>query len=245
MKRLLGVFLLLLLAASAAQAAYVQFSVTATTRAGTPLRGYTVTVYNYPAGTKASIYSDGIGTVKANPFLTSTTDGTYSFYTGADGDYRIVVTKPGMSGTYDMKYINVTGTTVLTSDIDASSVGLATLTGDADGQTMQGFVGANQPRLELLDATAKVYGDGATPCTETVGATTVVVACAATTVSTVDATSARFGIALGIPKAATLPTCNAALAGTGVALYYDTTGPDLCICNGTSWAPVDGSGTCA
>ncbi|KAB2969559.1 MAG: hypothetical protein F9K18_01115 [Thermoanaerobaculia bacterium] len=48
-----------------------------------------------------------------------------------------------------------------------------------------------------------------------------------------------------VPSAASLPTCNATLADGGVALYWDTTGPDLCVCNGTSWAPVDGAGTCS
>lgn len=50
----------------------------------------------------------------------------------------------------------------------------------------------------------------------------------------------------GIPSGATLPACDGSLIPAGSAgLAYDTTGPDLCICNGTSWSPVDGTGTCA
>jgi hypothetical protein len=45
---------------------------------------------------------------------------------------------------------------------------------------------------------------------------------------------------------ATLPTCDTTLAPAGmVAFHWDTTGPDLCVCDGSSWAPQDGSGTCA
>lgn len=50
----------------------------------------------------------------------------------------------------------------------------------------------------------------------------------------------------GIPAAATLPTCDATIAPAGYyALYFDTTGPDLCFCNGSAWATVDGVGTCS
>ncbi len=52
-------------------------------------------------------------------------------------------------------------------------------------------------------------------------------------------------VPLGIPSLATLPACSTTIAPTGsVALAWDTTGADLCVCNGTSWAPVDGVGTC-
>lgn len=61
-----------------------------------------------------------------------------------------------------------------------------------------------------------------------------------------DSNGIRSLLPLGILRAATLPTCNSTLAPAGVTiLAYDTTGPDLCLCAGTSWAPVDGSGTCA
>jgi hypothetical protein len=56
----------------------------------------------------------------------------------------------------------------------------------------------------------------------------------------------RVGVALGIPAASSLPTCDSTIAPAGTyALYFDTTGPDLCYCNGSAWATIDGSGTCA
>ncbi len=114
--------LLIFLFATAANAAYVQWSATALTPSGTTLKGYTVTVRDYPAGTLSTIYSDGIGTVTDNPFLTSSTDGTYSFYTGADGIYKIIVTKPGMSGYYDMKFMEVSGSSFTASELDPITV---------------------------------------------------------------------------------------------------------------------------
>lgn len=60
-----------------------------------------------------------------------------------------------------------------------------------------------------------------------------------------NAAQVHFTVPLGIKAAATLPTCDTDIAPTGtVALMWDTTGPDLCVCNGSSWAPQDGSGTC-
>lgn len=64
---------------------------------------------------------------------------------------------------------------------------------------------------------------------------------------TVVSGSVRAGVALGIPAAATLPTCDSTIAPAGTtALYWDTTGPDLCACpEGVDWVTIDGSGTCA
>ena len=60
-----------------------------------------------------------------------------------------------------------------------------------------------------------------------------------------DYTAFRSTLPIGLLLAATLPTCDAALAPAGVSvLAVDTTGPDLCLCSGSAWAPVDGSGTC-
>lgn len=64
---------------------------------------------------------------------------------------------------------------------------------------------------------------------------------------TVVAGSVRAGVALGIPSSASLPTCDSTIAPAGTtALYWDTTGPDLCACpEGADWVAVDGVGTCA
>ncbi|MEK7606171.1 MAG: hypothetical protein AAB458_01060 [Patescibacteria group bacterium] len=52
--------------------------------------------------------------------------------------------------------------------------------------------------------------------------------------------------AFAIPAAATLPTCNTTIAPSGYYAYYvDTTGPDLCQCDGSTWSAVDGAGTCS
>ncbi|MCR4274722.1 MAG: hypothetical protein NUW02_01580 [Candidatus Campbellbacteria bacterium] len=56
----------------------------------------------------------------------------------------------------------------------------------------------------------------------------------------------KSNVPFAIPSAATLPACSSGIAPAGfAALMLDTTGPDLCFCNGTSWAPVDGTGTCS
>lgn len=48
-----------------------------------------------------------------------------------------------------------------------------------------------------------------------------------------------------IKSAATLDTCDSGIAiGGSVALMWDTTGGDLCVCNGSVWTAVDGTGTC-
>lgn len=46
---------------------------------------------------------------------------------------------------------------------------------------------------------------------------------------------------LKVGSAATLPTCDADNAGK---LYWDTTAPELCYCNGSSWVDIDGGATC-
>lgn len=50
------------------------------------------------------------------------------------------------------------------------------------------------------------------------------------------------GVRYGGAVAAAPYTCD---GSDPVGYYTDTTGPDLCYCNGSAWAPVDGSGTCA
>ena len=56
----------------------------------------TVHVYLPGTTTHATIYSDNISTVKANPFSSNTFDGTYDFY-AADGRYDLVFSKPGVT----------------------------------------------------------------------------------------------------------------------------------------------------
>lgn len=56
----------------------------------------------------------------------------------------------------------------------------------------------------------------------------------------------RSSAPFGIPTAEDLAICDATIAPSGyAALMVDTTGPDLCMCDGTDWVPVDGSGTCS
>lgn len=45
-----------------------------------------------------------------------------------------------------------------------------------------------------------------------------------------------------IPRATKPADCTAAING---AIYYDTTGNDLCVCQNTTWTTIDGGGTCA
>lgn len=111
-------------------AAYAQWQATATSASGSPLRGYNVKVLEHPSGTPATVYSDDQGTELEQPFQTNSTDGTYGFWTGADGDYKIVVY--GLMGTYQTVYISVSGTSISSSGIDISTVNLVPKT--LDGQ---------------------------------------------------------------------------------------------------------------
>ena len=62
------------------------------------MTGATVTVFLAGTTALAPIYSDNIGTVKANPFTTAI-DGVYDFY-AADGRYDITIAKLGYSSIY-------------------------------------------------------------------------------------------------------------------------------------------------
>lgn len=103
----------------------------------------------------------------------------------------------------------------------------------AGGDEMSTF-GYTQSTTTLGGSATNVLFSG-TDVTLDSGATTLTLTAGALTVTK-----------LAIPSAGTLPTCDATLAPAGfVALAYDTTGNDVCVCNGSAWATVDGSGTCA
>lgn len=120
-KKLLFALLIALLP-TASFAAYAHWEATATSASGNPLKGYNVKVLEYPGGTPIEIYSDDQGTIKTQPFTTSSSDGTYDFWTNADGDYKVIVY--GAFGTYQTVYLSVSGTSISSSDVDISSVNL-------------------------------------------------------------------------------------------------------------------------
>jgi hypothetical protein len=68
---------------------------------GRAIGGATVRVYIAGTSTLATLYSDNIGTIKSNPFLTNTFDGRYNFY-AANGTYDITFTYPG--ATFDISH---------------------------------------------------------------------------------------------------------------------------------------------
>lgn len=115
MKAVARLFPFLLLFSVPAFGAYAQYSSIARTETGTPLVGYTVTVYTVINNAVATIYFDVLGTVKVNPFVTDSS-GSYSFYVNGDGLYFVGITAiPGTSvswGYYDARYFSVSGSTV-------------------------------------------------------------------------------------------------------------------------------------
>lgn len=112
---------------TASFAAFAHWMATATSQAGNPLKGYSVKVLLHPSGVAAEVYSDDQGTIKVQPFLTSSSDGTYDFWTNADGDYKIIIY--GAFGTYQTIIINATGTTASISNVDLSAYVLVTKAG--------------------------------------------------------------------------------------------------------------------
>jgi hypothetical protein len=71
-------------------------------KSGNALGSATVTVYLAGTTTTASIFSDNVFTVKANPF-TGDADGSFEFYAG-DGRYDVKVVKTGFSFDTSMSY---------------------------------------------------------------------------------------------------------------------------------------------
>lgn len=65
-------------------------------QAGNAVSGASVTVYNYGTTTKASIYSDSIGTAKSNP-VTTDSSGYFEFY-ASNGRYTLTVTGANTAG---------------------------------------------------------------------------------------------------------------------------------------------------
>ena len=72
---------------------------------GNAIPSVTVTVREAPGGAIASIFSDNIGTVKANPF-TNDSDGEFFFY-GADDRYDINFTGPITDSITDVRLLDI------------------------------------------------------------------------------------------------------------------------------------------
>jgi hypothetical protein len=154
--------------------------------------------------------------------------------------------------------LTVTGTSTLSGTIIA-------------GGPIQGLAGEDEPYLQLSSGEARLYGDGSTPPTALLdsawvrlyspdGSTDVSVTDASasmtsgsayvevngSTNSTILNGSSIYATSpFAIPAGENVPSCDATIAPNGYAAFMvDTTGPDLCMCDGTAWIPVDGTGEC-
>lgn len=128
------------------------------------------------------------------------------------------------------------------------------LFGDSNGQSIQGRTGGDEARIDLGEtaaADAYLYGAGASPA-RLRASTAVAEAISPNGLSKVTvgndnvtvASSAGFVTLAGVRWGASAAAAPYQCSGSPVGYFTDTDGPDLCYCNGTSWAPVDGVGTC-
>lgn len=84
--------------------------------------------------------------------------------------------------------------------------------------------------------------DGLLTIGHSTGSVTIDAALAATIGSSGEGWTTMQGVRYG--AAATEAPYSCSGGSSPVGYYTDTDGPDLCYCNGTAWAPVDGTGAC-
>lgn len=139
MKNLIAFVLLSIAATAAYGETYAHFFSVARQAAGTSIDSATVAVYSAGTTDLVAIYSDALGTPKANPFL-SDAQGNYEFYV-APGLYKITITKAAV-GTFTTDDIQI-GTAIHASRHES---------GGADALSLGALAGTVNS-TQILDAT--------------------------------------------------------------------------------------------